>query len=613
LPLTIDAASIRIITDGAFSGPAYTFVSDPVMGMYRAGVKILAFTPGQYSGIIFFDNPTNYQPRIILRTYGTASTALSPSIRVDAQNTTTLLPLTIDAASIRMITDGLVSSPAYTFVSDPAMGIYRGGTNLLGISVGSSSTKFTFDIPTIYQPRFTLQNSTSTVGAYTPIIRTLSSVNVVQPIIFDVTQIKMNVDGTIYLPAYSFVNDPEMGMYRMSAGKLGLQVALYTAYYFDNIASSHPRFTIRNGTSSVNVLNPTIRAENRDGVLTGLNIDATALNVDTINATLLRLANGTAVAPSYSFTNSTAAGMWYDSTGPSTVINAPANTMRVRTGPTAVLSLEMSGNNVANIMAYKNYATTSVLGSLAFNANQVISGMDGTSAIPMFTFANALGIGMFRLSGNILGFTVGDAELLLQNITNRAQINLRGNYAATTGTNYNVIRSEGSDAVLQDTFFDTNQLLATDGTSTEPAYSFLNDKTMGFRRVAANNLGAILATGAQIHFIDGGTYKARLNLKVFSVTAAGTDYNIIGSYDSTATPVQQGLWLDTNLVDIRAAAGVLKINGTQVVGIRQAAVADVTGTADATYSANEVTMINSLQTQLNDLMAKLRTHGLITP
>jgi hypothetical protein len=44
--------------------------------------------------------------------------------------------------------------------------------------------------------------------------------------------------------------------------------------------------------------------------------------------------------------------------------------------------------------------------------------------------------------------------------------------------------------------------------------------------------------------------------------------------------------------------------------VKQAvAVADVTGTAGATYTATEQTMINDLKAQLNSLMANLRTSG----
>jgi hypothetical protein len=52
-------------------------------------------------------------------------------------------------------------------------------------------------------------------------------------------------------------------------------------------------------------------------------------------------------------------------------------------------------------------------------------------------------------------------------------------------------------------------------------------------------------------------------------------------------------------------------NGNKVVGTRQAAVASVVGTADATYSANEVTLINANTTAINAILAALRAHGLI--
>lgn len=50
-----------------------------------------------------------------------------------------------------------------------------------------------------------------------------------------------------------------------------------------------------------------------------------------------------------------------------------------------------------------------------------------------------------------------------------------------------------------------------------------------------------------------------------------------------------------------------------VGGVKKAsAVTDVTGTAGATYTAAEQTLINSLKTQLNALLAALRTAGVIS-
>lgn len=43
----------------------------------------------------------------------------------------------------------------------------------------------------------------------------------------------------------------------------------------------------------------------------------------------------------------------------------------------------------------------------------------------------------------------------------------------------------------------------------------------------------------------------------------------------------------------------------------QEAVTTVSGTADATYSSNEQTMLNDLTTAVNDLITKLQTIGII--
>jgi hypothetical protein len=69
-----------------------------------------------------------------------------------------------------------------------------------------------------------------------------------------------------------------------------------------------------------------------------------------------------------------------------------------------------------------------------------------------------------------------------------------------------------------------------------------------------------------------------------------------------------------NLVRINHTLDVIQevqINSTKVIGAQAAAEADVTGTADAVYSANEQTMLNDIKATINSLLAKLRTHGLI--
>ncbi len=51
--------------------------------------------------------------------------------------------------------------------------------------------------------------------------------------------------------------------------------------------------------------------------------------------------------------------------------------------------------------------------------------------------------------------------------------------------------------------------------------------------------------------------------------------------------------------------------GEALLNCPQEAIAQVSGTADGTYSANEQTLINDLKTTVNDLLTKLQNVGII--
>lgn len=76
------------------------------------------------------------------------------------------------------------------------------------------------------------------------------------------------------------------------------------------------------------------------------------------------------------------------------------------------------------------------------------------------------------------------------------------------------------------------------------------------------------------------------------------------------------LTVDSDGSIIIAASAKLKVGTDAVVGARGAAVADVaTANADAAYGQPEADLINELKTQLNLLLARVRSgtgHGLIT-
>lgn len=60
-----------------------------------------------------------------------------------------------------------------------------------------------------------------------------------------------------------------------------------------------------------------------------------------------------------------------------------------------------------------------------------------------------------------------------------------------------------------------------------------------------------------------------------------------------------------------ASGAEIRVNNLRVLTDRQASLAAVTGTAGATYTATEQTMINDLKATVNGLITRLQNHGII--
>lgn len=127
-------------------------------------------------------------------------------------------------------------------------------------------------------------------------------------------------------------------------------------------------------------------------------------------------------------------------------------------------------------------------------------------------------------------------------------------------------------------------------------------------------------------FFIGGSGNANLywlppltdtNYGLFFQEPTSASANLLGLYTETVSGSNQRGVVSVYDESIASAAYLrptsLQLSATQVVTTRQAAVADATGTAGATYTATEQAMLNGLKAQLNALLARLRTHGLIAP
>ena len=120
--------------------------------------------------------------------------------------------------------------------------------------------------------------------------------------------------------------------------------------------------------------------------------------------------------------------------------------------------------------------------------------------------------------------------------------------------------------------------------------------------------------------IGGVRFFPRNNADTSNLDGGGIEVTKIGGLDQTkceavstggrATLVNtNGDMLPIGNVDVPAGK-VFKVNTIQVVGARGAAVADV-ASANATDLATAITLVNELKAQVNTLLARVRTHGLI--
>lgn len=172
-------------------------------------------------------------------------------------------------------------------------------------------------------------------------------------------------------------------------------------------------------------------------------------------------------------------------------------------------------------------------------------------------------------------------------------INLLGGYTYTQGATITSTNSSGTAVPIT---FTSSSVLFPAGSVALPAIGFSGDPNTGMYSAGANIIGFTMdggaSQGARIFFeVDPtNTNSARIRLvESYTYTQAAS----IRAENSAGTA--QGLLLDTTYVDTNTA---YKVAGTQVVSARGAAVADATDAA-------------TVITQLNTLLARLRTHGII--
>ncbi len=198
------------ILNGNAANPSITFSSDTDTGMYRAGADTLGFSTGGVE-----------------------------RIRIDSYGTVTL-------QGLLRISDGSVGNPSLAFTNDTNTGLFRTNENQVSIACGGIlvSTFYTGGLSvsgalsfssqayggdgSIIEPSYSF-NSDWNTGMYRITADTLGfstggsnrlSIGATGNVTIETGIIK-NTDGFVSVPSYTFNNDTDTGMYRITADTIG--------------------------------------------------------------------------------------------------------------------------------------------------------------------------------------------------------------------------------------------------------------------------------------------------------------------------------------------------------------------------------------------------------
>jgi hypothetical protein len=342
-----------------------------------------------------------------------------------------------------------------------------------------------------------------------------------------------------------FTNGTDRGRFK-STGELGLgtdtpgaRLHLYGAAAIDVAVK------LSSNAGNTNVF---LKAVDGGGVNGGLQIqrgDGTALmtmNNSTLSTTFagtVRVPDGSAAAPSYSFTNDTNTGIW-----------SPGNDR---------LEITVGGIQL-----------------MYFTTNQVQS-KDGDASLPMYAFASDPDTGMFRQAANALSLSAGGTESLRV-------------------TNTQVRAGDGGAAAPGFSFINDNALGMYRIGSNNLGFSANGSLRL---RVDSGTINGVAVAGSLYteHLRAGNTNGSTGTITVYD--SGGTAITV---FDSGQLQMQDGRAItagDTN--GLKIATSVLQkigfYNKTPVV--QGASVADATG--GATIDSEARTAINSLLSRIRDL------------
>lgn len=457
--LQIVAGAVRFV-DGVVGTPAISFLSDTNTGIYRVGVDEMSLVAGGVDRFV-------------------VSTVLTSSV---AHN----------------FIDGAVGSPAIRFGNDTDTGLYRFGSNNIGVAAGGaliaslSGTSALFTVPV--------------TGA----------------------------DGAVGTPSLSFTNDPNTGLYSIAGDQLGISTG------------GTLRLTIATGIVV--------------GVATGGDQGAGTINAVGVYDDGVLLANQSGANPTASVglaaVNGAAATFMRSDAAPAlsqsiTPTWTAVHTFSARPVFNDGVTINDSARNVASLLdtsqTYGNTTdnpTYTFAGTGVFTTGGVFRGPTGAVGAPTYSFTGDTNTGWYRIAAARVGLAVGGANVLdidASNVVVAQRIYAPDGtvgspaYSFSSDTDTGIYRPASNDmrlhagsttAGLQITATAVrpfgNIITPDNGSAANPVYTFDSDTNTGIYRSAEDTM--VLVTG--------GT--ARLTLSTSGIAIAEGAI-ISGTYTPTIT------------------------------------------------------------------------------
>jgi hypothetical protein len=315
------------------------------------------------------------------------------------------------------LADGAIGAPGLSWGNETNSGLYRAGAGDFRYSIGAAdvlgltANGVRVANGAVGTPAFSFLSDTDT-GMYRSGANAISfATNGVQQLIINTSNIilglaAINIDGTVGAPAYSFAADTDTGIYRVGADHMRLvaggvgALAIFSTIVAPLLpvlgvdgSAGAPSYSFLNEADCGMYLSTTNEISFAAGGNQRLAIGAGGVFVVGVPAFV---DNGTAGAPTYSFSNDTNIGMYRDA----------ADQLGFTTGGTRRLAIFNGGMQLDGVMTSN----------------------DGTVGAPAYSFTADSNTGMFRSSADVLDLACGGVSIISLGVSGGSGA-MTGNFA----------------------------------------------------------------------------------------------------------------------------------------------------------------------------------------